>query len=58
MSIPDRGYQNKLFKKDFAGELMDQYNGLRLIDYGFVYHKDNSSPLDDIWWFLMEKSAN
>ena len=28
---------------------------LKLIDYGFVYHKDPLYPLDDITWFLLEK---
>ena len=51
-----RGYKNKLFKRDFAGEMLDKYTDLRLVDYGFFYHKDESSKLDDITWFLMEKA--
>ena len=51
-----RGYKNKLFKRDFAGEMLDKYTDLRLVDYGFFYHKDESSNLDDITWFLMEKA--
>lgn len=27
----------------------------KLEDYGFVYHRDNNFPLDDITWFLMKK---
>lgn len=50
-----RGNTGKLFKRDFAGEIMDRYPDLELIDYGFVYHKDNVFPGDDITWFLMEK---
>ncbi len=49
-----RGHKKKLFKRDFAGELIDNY-GLKLIDYGFVYKKDNWAPQDDITWFLLEK---
>ena len=26
-----------------------------LVDYGFVYHRDNCFPQDDINWFLFEK---
>jgi pseudaminic acid biosynthesis-associated methylase len=50
-----RGNKNKLFKRDFCGEIMDKYKDLRLIDYGFVYYRDNNYPLDDISWFLLEK---
>ena len=48
-----RGHEGKLFKRDFAGEMMDKYN-LKLLKYGFVYHRD-PLPLDDITWFLLEK---
>jgi spore coat polysaccharide biosynthesis protein SpsF len=51
-----RGYTNKLYKRDFCGEIMDKYSDLKLIDYGFVYHRDSNFPLDDITWFLLEKS--
>lgn len=49
-----RGNDDRLFKRDFAGELIDKY-GLRLIDYGFAYHRDNYFPQDDMTWFLLEK---
>ena len=50
-----RGHDAKLFKRDFAGELMDRHADLTLIDYGFVYRRDNLFPQDDLTWFLMEK---
>ena len=50
-----RGQRNKLFKRDFAGEMLNKFNDLQLVDYGFVYHRDNNFPEDDITWFLMEK---
>lgn len=50
-----RGHENRLFKRDFAGEMMSKYGDLKLIDYGFVYHRDNNFPQDDITWFLLEK---
>lgn len=53
MMIPYRGMDNKLFKRDFAGELIDRFK-LKLIDYGFVYRRDKH-PQDDLSWFLMEK---
>ena len=49
-----RGHEDRLFKRDFAGDLIDNYN-LKLIDYGFIYKRDNFSPQDDINWFLLEK---
>ena len=51
-----RGLKNALFKRDFAGELMDRHKDLSLVDYGFVYHRDPIFPLDDVTWFLLEKS--
>jgi spore coat polysaccharide biosynthesis protein SpsF len=51
-----RGNTGRYFKRDFAGEMMAKYSDLKLVDYGFVYHKDPNFPLDDTTWFLMEKS--
>ncbi len=53
--IKYRGHEGYLFKRDFAGEMLDMYKDLRLVDYGFFYHRDNESPMDDITWFLLEK---
>ena len=55
MEVKYRGFDSVLFKRDFAGELMDKYSDLKLIDYGFVYHRDNNFPGDDFNWFLMQK---
>jgi spore coat polysaccharide biosynthesis protein SpsF len=55
MAIPYRGHQDKLFKRDFAGEIMDHHRQMWLVDYGFAYHRDPDFPQDDITWFLMEK---
>lgn len=53
-AINYRGHSDRLFKRDFAGDLIDGY-GLKLIDYGFVYRRDNWAPQDDTTWFLLEK---
>jgi pseudaminic acid biosynthesis-associated methylase len=50
-----RGHDGKLFKRDFAGDMIDRFSDLSLIDYGFVYHRDPNFPQDDMSWFLMEK---
>ena len=55
VSMPYRGHENKLFKRDFAGEMLDKFQDLFLLDYGFVYHRDNLFPQDDINWFLLKK---
>lgn len=55
IEVEYRGYTNKLFKRDFAGDLMDRYSDLVLIDYGFAYHRDTMFPQDDITWFLLQK---
>ena len=50
-----RGNEDRLFKRDFAGELIEKYN-LRLVDYGFIYHRDSYFAQDDVTWFLLEKN--
>jgi spore coat polysaccharide biosynthesis protein SpsF len=55
VTIPYRGHSDRLFKRDFAGELMSKYPDLELVDYGFLYHKDPIFPQGDITWFLMKK---
>jgi spore coat polysaccharide biosynthesis protein SpsF len=55
VTISYRGHTDRLFKRDFCGEILDQYPDLKLIDYGFIYRRDPNFPLDDPTWFLMEK---
>jgi pseudaminic acid biosynthesis-associated methylase len=57
VAIPYRGHNDRLFKRDFAGEMLDAYPDLALIDYGFAYRRDPVFPQDDVTWFLMEKRA-
>lgn len=52
-----RGFSGKLFKRDFAGEFLDRFPDVRLLDYGFQYHRDKNFPMDDVNWFLMEKTV-
>ena len=55
VEIAYRGYTGNLFKRDFAGEIMETFPDLSLVNYGFVYHRDPNFPQDDMNWFLMEK---
>ena len=57
VAIPYRGHADRLFKRDFAGEIMDRHPQMQLVDYGFAYRRDPSFPQDDITWFLMEKRS-
>jgi pseudaminic acid biosynthesis-associated methylase len=55
VAIPYRGHTERLFKRDFAGEIMDRHPQIELVDYGFAYRRDPNFPQDDITWFLMGK---
>lgn len=55
VAIRYRGHDDRLFKRDFAGEILDRHPTMALIDYGFVYRRDPAFPQDDITWFLMER---
>lgn len=56
VEITYRGKKGKLFKRDFAGEMLEKFKDLKLIDYGFIYHRDPIFPKDDTTWFLLEKT--
>ena len=55
VAIPYRGHENRLFKRDFGGELWAQYPSLRLVGYAFIWNKDPVAPKDDITWFLFAR---
>lgn len=55
VAIAYRGHQDKLFKRDFAGEFLKKFSDTILIDYGFSYRNDPAFPQDDITWFLIKK---
>ena len=57
VAIAYRGHADRLFKRDFAGEIMDRHPQMQLVDYGFAYRRDPRFPQDDITWFLMEKRS-
>ncbi len=57
VAIPYRGHSDRLFKRDFPGEIMDRHPQMQLVDYGFAYRRDPNFPQDDISWFLMEKRS-
>ena len=58
VTINYRGHTDRLFKRDFAGDIMQQHPQMELLDYGFCYRHDPNFPQDDINWFLMEKKEH
>lgn len=55
VEVKYRGNTSVLFKRDFAGDMLDKYPDLELLDYGFAYHRDPHFRADDLTWFLMRK---
>jgi spore coat polysaccharide biosynthesis protein SpsF len=55
VTINYRGHSDRLFKRDFAGEMLEKFSDLKLVDYGFCYKRDKAFPQDDVTWFLLEK---
>ncbi len=55
VTVNYRGHVDRLFKRDFPGEMIEKYSDLKLVDYGFCYKRDKAFPQDDITWFLLEK---
>lgn len=54
VSMSYRGHEDRLYKRDFAGEMMDRHPQFPLVDYGFQYRRDPIFPQDDLTWFLMQ----
>jgi len=55
MEVRYHGHFQLLWKRDFAGELMELHTDLDLLDYGFVGHLDRW-PQDDVTWHLLSKT--
>ena len=57
VAINYRGHNDRLFKRDFAGDMLEKYPDLTIVDYGFAYHGIAPFLNDDITWFLLEKNS-
>ncbi len=57
VEVTYHGHHGYLFKRDFAGEMLDRFDDLQLVNYGFTYHRDPHFPQDDLTWFLLEKTG-
>ncbi|MGC2691794.1 MAG: pseudaminic acid biosynthesis-associated methylase [Desulfobaccales bacterium] len=58
VAIEFQGRSDVLWKRDFAGEMLDLYPDLRVVDYGFTWRRDPVMPLYDLTWFLLEKAPS
>lgn len=58
VSIRYRDTDGILFKRDFAGEMLDRFSDLRLVNYGFTYRRDSTFRHDDINWFVLERTGS
>tara|TARA_B100000212_G_scaffold310623_1_gene261820 strand:- start:697 stop:1326 length:630 start_codon:yes stop_codon:yes gene_type:complete len=57
VTIDYRGHDERLFKRDFAGEILDTFPEMKLIDYGFLYERDPvHKRVGSTNWFLLEKN--
>lgn len=54
VEVPYRDLNGAMWKRDFAGELLDLYPDLRLIRFGATYHRWARGD-DDLTWFVLEK---
>lgn len=54
IEIAYRGYTGKLFKRDFAGEILDMYDNLKIESYGFLWGRVEPA-WDNSTWFLLSK---
>jgi pseudaminic acid biosynthesis-associated methylase len=51
--IPYRGYDDRLFKRDFGGLWLDSFPDLRVVAYGFAWKR--ITGLDNLTWWLFER---
>lgn len=56
VEVSYRGHEARMWKRDFAGDLLDLDSSLRLAGYGFGYRRDVNFPQDDTTWFLLERA--
>jgi len=50
-----RSQSNALFKRDFGAFWLDNFPGLRVLDYGFAWQR--MTGLDNLTWWVLEKSG-
>ncbi|MCF8475407.1 MAG: methyltransferase domain-containing protein [Pseudolabrys sp.] len=54
-TIPYRGHDDVLFRRDFGGFWMDNFPRLKLRGYGFCWKR--TTGMDNLTWWVFQKSA-
>ncbi len=57
VAVKYRGESEALWKRDFGGDMLDMFQGLTCVDYGFVWSRD-SHPQDNVTWWLLQKGTD
>jgi pseudaminic acid biosynthesis-associated methylase len=57
VEVTYRGETGRLWKRDFAAEMLEMFSDLHVRNYGFAWKHDPHAPQDDIVWTLLERAA-
>ena len=57
VEVEYRGHSGRLWKRDFAADMLDMFPGLEARNIGFAWSRDPVAPQDDLVWTLFEKVA-
>jgi spore coat polysaccharide biosynthesis protein SpsF len=57
VEVEYRGHAGKLWKRDFAADMLDMFPGLEVRNVGFAWSRDPVAPQDDLVYTLFEKVA-
>jgi pseudaminic acid biosynthesis-associated methylase len=55
VEVPYRGHTGRLWKRDFAADMLERYPGMKVLDYGFAWKHDKRGSQDDLVHTLLEK---
>lgn len=55
VEVEYRGNVGRLWKRDFAADMLEMFPDLVVRNYGFAWKHDPVAPQDDLFWVLMEK---
>lgn len=55
VEVPYRGHAGRLWKRDFAADMLAMFPDLQVINYGFAWKHDPYAPQDNLVWTLFER---
>lgn len=56
VEVAYRGHSGRLFKRDFAAEMLETFQDLSIVGYHFAWKHDVYAPQDDLLVTLLEKN--